>query len=341
MVEVGIHIFMAFYGLSVFLETPEHLRKGRRRYIATSFIITCLSALTASLDMADYFQVLFASTSPSHWVEVMMLSAEQWKPILSRTILVILVWIGDALMVYRCYIICVNYWWIVALPGATCLCAPVLNFIFTYRNDLPNKSIRVYETAYIFLVVSTNVLVTFLIVFHLLRARRTLSKLLPSKDMRLYTGVVAILIESALPLSIFGIIAAALVVGTSFNTQQFSEGGTVCYNLFTGLFYTFCTLSPHMIIFRVTTGRSFIKFPSAKDDVLSNPIAFAHQTAESSFLQSSINTREMGGNPEPDIERLAGDSIGAIPIPTTTQMSQIIQVGEEEREEVGGEKKNI
>ncbi|RXW15615.1 hypothetical protein EST38_g10233 [Candolleomyces aberdarensis] len=300
MAEVGIHIFMAFYGLSVFLETPEHLRKGRRRYIATSFTITCLAALTASLDIAEYFQALFSSTSSSHWAELLMLDAQQWKKNLSITVLGILVWIGDALMVYRCYVICVNYWWVAILPGATCLCALVLNFIITYWTNF--KSLQVYQAAYIFLVVSTNVVVTSLIVFHLLRARQTLSKLLPSKDMRLCTGVVAILIESALPLSIFGIIAAALV-----------------------------TLSPHMIIFRVTTGRSFVKFPSVKDGVLSNPIAFAHQTAESSFLQSSINPRQIGRNPEPDVERLGGDS----------QTSQVIQVAEEEREEVGREKRNI
>ncbi|RXW15620.1 hypothetical protein EST38_g10235 [Candolleomyces aberdarensis] len=341
MVEVGIHIFMAFYGLSVFLETPEHLRKGRRRYIATSFIITFLSALTASLDRAGYFQVLFGSTSPSHWAKLKALNYRQWKSLLSGTVMGILVWIGDALMVYRCYVICVNYWWMAVLQGATSLCAPVLYFIITYRNDLPTENLRVYATAYIFLVVSTNFLVTCLIVFHLLRARRALSKLLPSKDMRLYTGVVAILIESALPLSIFGIIAAALVVGASASTPQFSEGRRVCYYLFTGLFYTFCTLSPHMIIFRVTTGRSFVKFPSPKDAVLSNPIAFAHQTAKSSFLQSSINTRQICRNPEPDVERLGGDSIGAIPLGSTTQTSRVIQGATEEREEVGGEKKNI
>jgi hypothetical protein len=57
-----------------------------------------------------------------------------------------------------------------------------------------------------------------------------------------------------------------------------------------------------MIIFRVTTGRSFTRFPTPnKDGVLSNPIQFAHQTAESSFLQSTFN-RESGRNSDPDPE---------------------------------------
>ena len=96
----GIHIFMALYGLSVFLETPESQRKGRKRYIAVSFLITVLSALTASLDMANYFQALFKSTSPGHWLELMVVKfAEDWKYYLSNTGVGLVIMIGDALLV--------------------------------------------------------------------------------------------------------------------------------------------------------------------------------------------------------------------------------------------------
>ncbi|RXW15092.1 hypothetical protein EST38_g10762 [Candolleomyces aberdarensis] len=52
-----------------------------------------------------------------------------------------------------------------------------------------------------------------------------------------------------------------------------------------------------MIIFRVTTGRSFTKFPAVKDGAVSNPLEFAHQTAESCFLQSAFN-QDRDFNPE-------------------------------------------
>jgi hypothetical protein len=58
-----------------------------------------------------------------------------------------------------------------------------------------------------------------------------------------------------------------------------------------------------MIIFRVTTGRSFTRFPTPKDGVLSDPIQFCHQTAESSFLQTTFNREFAGGNPDPDTEK--------------------------------------
>ena len=97
---LGIHIFMALYGLSVFLETPESQRKGRKRYITASFVITGLSAFTASLDMANYFQILFKSTSPGHWRELMLVDFyENWMYLLSSTGFGLIPMIGDALLV--------------------------------------------------------------------------------------------------------------------------------------------------------------------------------------------------------------------------------------------------
>ncbi|KAJ2936158.1 hypothetical protein H1R20_g928, partial [Candolleomyces eurysporus] len=77
-----------------------------------------------------------------------------------------------------------------------------------------------------------------------------------------------------------------------------------------------------MIIFRVTTGRSFTKFPSAKDGVLTNPIQSAHRTAESSFLQSTLN-REFRRNGDADTEQGVKSSIGVNSEPIQTQTSMI------------------
>ncbi|KAJ2934017.1 hypothetical protein H1R20_g3079, partial [Candolleomyces eurysporus] len=67
------------------------------------------------------------------------------------------------------------------------------------------------EIAAIYLTVLTNVMVTALIIFYILRERRALSRLqVKPLDLKLYTGVVALMIESALPLSIAGVVFAAL-----------------------------------------------------------------------------------------------------------------------------------
>ncbi|KAJ2926138.1 hypothetical protein H1R20_g10954, partial [Candolleomyces eurysporus] len=88
-----------------------------------------------------------------------------------------------------------------------------------------------------------------------------------------------------------------------------------------------------MIIFRVTTGRSFTKLPSAKDGVVTNPIRFARQTAESSFLQSTLN-REFGRNGSADTEQGLDSSIGLNGEPTQTQMS-IIHTAQEKENDSG------
>jgi hypothetical protein len=90
---------MAAHGLCVFMEAPQHLRKGKKRYIATSVVIACLATFVASLDMASYFQPLFLSKSPSHWVELVQFELSNWKAILSGTSMYLLVCIGDVLLV--------------------------------------------------------------------------------------------------------------------------------------------------------------------------------------------------------------------------------------------------
>ncbi|KAJ2936312.1 hypothetical protein H1R20_g772, partial [Candolleomyces eurysporus] len=180
------------------------------------------------------------------------------------------------------------------------------------------------------LIVLTNIIVTTLITNRLLRARRRLVKLLPSADVQVYIGVIAILIESAAPLTILGIILAALAL-RDLVIPQGSGGIIACGRLFEALWYSFCGLSPHMIIFRVTTGRSFTNFPLAKDGVVTNPIQFAHRTAESSFLQSALN-REFGRNRDANTEQGLNGSIGE---PTQTQMS-IIHIAQE-KQNVGGD----
>jgi hypothetical protein len=56
------------------------------------------------------------------------------------------------------------------------------------------------------LSVATNIMITFLILFQLVKTRISLSKALPDrKAPRLYSDVTAIIVESAAPLALFGI----------------------------------------------------------------------------------------------------------------------------------------
>jgi hypothetical protein len=95
--------------------------------------------------MANYFQSLFKSTSPSHWRELVLLSLHDWKHFAGYTAAALFIAVGDALLVgavpdlrlsvclatlteplsqvYRCYIICMEYRWVTILPAMTTLSA--------------------------------------------------------------------------------------------------------------------------------------------------------------------------------------------------------------------------
>jgi hypothetical protein len=92
-----------------------------------------------------------------------------------------------------------------------------------------------------------------------------------------------------------------------------------------------------MIIFRIITGRSFMKFPTLKSDLPLTTDRWAHHTGKSSFLQSSFSNQEIRRGTETDIERLEGDSSTGIRISVITQTSGVIQIVEEKREKAGGE----
>lgn len=112
--------------------------------------------------------------------------------------------------------------------------------IFGIAKDIDQRTAGKFGPSRTFLTISTNIMVTGLIAFHLLRVRHHLRKVFPTQNMELYTGIVAILIESALPLSVFGIIYA--VMGTVGLPNATAPGGRfmIAYYVVCTFFFSFC-----------------------------------------------------------------------------------------------------
>ena len=136
------------------------------------------------------------------------------------------------------------------------------------------------------LTVSTNVVVTSLITFRLLRARRALAKVLPAESLQVYTGVIAILVESAAPLTLFGIVAAIL--------QQLSAvlsvESLVSSSVFDALFYSFCASSSIYLPYPlcVLTPRSYDTVAFA---------AYDHLQSDDRTLVYEVPDTQQGGGP--------------------------------------------
>jgi hypothetical protein len=95
----GIHLFMSIYGLVVFLETPKHLREGRRRYIFISFFITLATILHVSLDVYWIFDMLFHATTPINFLEIAGDHYRTWGRITTISVLTAVISVGDFLLV--------------------------------------------------------------------------------------------------------------------------------------------------------------------------------------------------------------------------------------------------
>ncbi|EAU92073.1 hypothetical protein CC1G_09594 [Coprinopsis cinerea okayama7 len=293
MFEGGIQLFMCLYGLVTYLETPKDLKKGRASYIVMSFTILALSLVPTILGLYNQFRGLYYSSGGLSYISAQEGILSEWPYVTGTAFTYAYVVLGDGLLLYRCYIIWQDFWWVTIVPGMMYLA--YIGIAIYYTTTIPTQQLSVAADARIYLTISLltvllNIILTSLLSIRLLRAQRDLSKVLPNRDMKLYTRVVAILIESAVPLTVFSLVSAVLdavnVLGTAAQAVDLL-GASIVFN---SLYTSFAALSPQMIIFWVTTGRSWTERGKSvgvygeKSTRLSQPIAFSSSPVRSESL---------------------------------------------------------
>ncbi|KAG2004170.1 hypothetical protein CC2G_002759 [Coprinopsis cinerea AmutBmut pab1-1] len=222
MTVTGLQIFMSFYGLYLFLESPKEARKGRLPYVLVSFAILGCSLISSTMDASTTFKLLYQHPSAEPRSLLQILGEIEHGPvrITSGVFFALMILAGDAVLVHRCYIIWSDLKAVVILP-----CLLILGTIATelYRTIVRiklsiNPSAPMHDFAhivnavYLVFTVSCNVLTTVLIAYRLLRAHRQLSAALPNRDMRVYKSIVGILVQSAAPLAVSGLAYAVTEV---------------------------------------------------------------------------------------------------------------------------------
>ncbi|KAI0347948.1 hypothetical protein BDW22DRAFT_1350070 [Trametopsis cervina] len=185
--------------------------------------------------------------------------------------------IGDGFLLYRCYMIWGRSLYIIAFPALVFLGSVVLSIFSLVESALPaNNSFFVFASTVNFTVpwvaLSTglNIILTALISFRILRFRHQLLEALKAdpkmvadyaKDLDTYTSIAAIVIESALPFSIVGLITSVLV----------GKGNDVA-SAFLIIWGTFAGVSPLLIVLRLAMGKAWTHETS---NVVSRPLSFA------------------------------------------------------------------
>ncbi|EAU92219.1 hypothetical protein CC1G_10105 [Coprinopsis cinerea okayama7 len=176
-----------------------------------------------------------------------------WYQTMGSTTVVAMIFMGDALLLYRMYVIWGQNIYVLILPCLAYLCAFALAIIQLVTAAMPGaslfngKSIN-FGVPYYTITISLNVVITSLICYRLRRLSKTVSQALGRDNARMYTSVAAMLVESAAPYSLVGIM---FLIPYALESQTALSFGQVWAKL--------TCICPQMIVFRVISGKGWTK----------------------------------------------------------------------------------
>jgi len=159
--------------------------------------------------------------------------------------------LGDGLMLYRCYVFWGHVRWAMFFPSLVYLASVAMGITTTIQSGLPNgdffQGITVnFGIPWIVLTIVFNIMVTAMIALRLLAMHAKGKKVLGAETTKRYTGLLAILVESALPFTVLGICYLATYIKEIPESLAFAD-----------IWGCFVTLSPQAIILRVAMGAAW------------------------------------------------------------------------------------
>ncbi|KAF9529552.1 hypothetical protein CPB83DRAFT_905947 [Crepidotus variabilis] len=320
---IGIQLFMCIYGLTVFLETPKNLRQGRLIYVFISFVILGLYCF-AEIPLAYYTYVLL--DKPCTRLDTVKLQDKlerTWWSLADIWGSVLLFWLGDGLLVYRCYVVWTNQQYVAILPGAVYLAAVATSAWFTIATQLEfsRETTRIAYSAFLALSALISCIVTPLIAGRLLHMRNKQAKIITgvAVDSKVYFSIISVLVESAVPLAITGFMGAVMLWVKADNHQTASD-------FFVILWQSLTALSPQFIILRVTLGRSWAhRSHSVKESHLSTlafqPRSLHESNATGHEFEDSAYRNNAGLQDRMPFE----DPEGAVKLMDVTELLQVVE----------------
>ncbi|KAK0460964.1 uncharacterized protein EV420DRAFT_168874 [Desarmillaria tabescens] len=187
--------------------------------------------------------------------------------------------LGDALLLYRCYVICGARRSLMYAPSLIWIASTAMAIITNVISGLPDSSVFKGKAAscgvsWVVLTVSFNVVVTTMICARIFSLQRSVRKYMDAETAKMYTGIIALLVESALPFTVLGIIFIATYVRAS--PAEWTMAPT---------WGSFVIISPQLIILRVAMGRAWTKTTMTN---VTRSLEFAHRTGTSTGLESTF-----------------------------------------------------
>ncbi|KAF8487757.1 hypothetical protein JB92DRAFT_2820741 [Gautieria morchelliformis] len=178
-----------------------------------------------------------------------------WYQIVGSTSVVVLIFMGDAFLLYRCYILWRSDYRIIALPVLIYFASFALAIVelvgaYTPGGNFFQGRALIFGTTYYSMTISLNIVLTLLICGRLIYFSRLMRAAFGNEQgaAKLYSGIAAMLAESAAPYTLVGIM---------FLIPYAQQSPTA--NVFGQLYAKFACLSPQLIVLRVAQGRTWEK----------------------------------------------------------------------------------
>ncbi|KAH6908853.1 hypothetical protein BKA70DRAFT_254162 [Coprinopsis sp. MPI-PUGE-AT-0042] len=289
--------------------TPRRLNKSRRPYVIVMFTILVLSAVSFIVDMLDKGALL--TTGMAITPETVFPKDPLWWHIAAPLAIGGTHIAGDGLLVWRTRILWKTRSYIWALPIIPYIGSFGLLIAYTAISSkwaLTEEEsgvllvIRI-QTAYFISSVSVSLVATTLICIRLLTFKRKVEKAMGGREVQSqvpYLRIVGILVESALPFTIFGI--ACAVSSSLFAHLEETTPTNAAYHIVWPLWVISSALAPQLIIARVLNGSSWshdptqqvedmattLEFSAAPNPSRSNP-DFVHSSPQLSNASSTLS----------------------------------------------------
>ncbi|PBK87116.1 hypothetical protein ARMGADRAFT_939446 [Armillaria gallica] len=254
----GIDFYMYFHSVYLFM-----VAGGSARSHSHGLYVVVGGTLLALLTISTFANIVFAEFM---WIDhrdifggplgYLNANSAVWWQTLGTVASQMSFFLGDALLLYRCYIIWDSTFSIIVCPLLLYLGALAMAILLTVQSAIPGSNffrgkIVDFGVPWASLSVALNAIVTILIIIRILKVRHQLQAALGhnealSDTIRMYTGVLALLVESVFPYSLFGVVFA-ITYGKNMDVAP----------AFTFIWGTFGAMSPQIIIFRVALGQGW------------------------------------------------------------------------------------
>ncbi|TFK18156.1 hypothetical protein FA15DRAFT_273524 [Coprinopsis marcescibilis] len=263
---VGMYVSGILYGISLlmYIGTMQGLLK-KRRISRTSIrarkffmVYSTVMFLLLTIDIAVnaiWAQLCWINgrDGPGGVTGFIVTQVSVWYQTLGSTTVVIMIFMGDALLLYRMWLIWGQNLYVLVLPLLAYLAAFALALIQLVvaakpgANFFGGQAIN-FGTPYYTITIALNVVITCMIAFRLRRLSKTVSRALGTDSSKMYTSVSSMLIESAAPYSLVGIM---FLIPYALESQTALSFGQVWAKL--------TCICPQMIVYRVVCGKAWGK----------------------------------------------------------------------------------